>query len=159
MTGCGIDRRGPKDSENAHNSFLNKSTEKGFWRFAVDMIWYQYWSGLCHCDLREKNRDGWNSLVMNWIWPNKNNKQCWMQFFLSNYWKANDIIKTCISALSCSNFIQIEILTSCSKEDVHHNMKNDASYSSSFKSGEGKRAIVLHKDAYKRRHKAYRFAL
>ena len=37
MTGGGIDRRGPKDSENAHNSFLTKSTEKGFWRFAVDM--------------------------------------------------------------------------------------------------------------------------
>ena len=39
MTGCGIDRRGPKDSENAHNSFLTKSTEKGFWRFAVDMAY------------------------------------------------------------------------------------------------------------------------
>ena len=37
MTGGGIDRRGPKDSENAHNSFLTKCTEKGFWRFATDM--------------------------------------------------------------------------------------------------------------------------
>ena len=64
-----------------------------------------------------------------------------------------------MSALSCSNYIQIEILTSCSKEDIHHSTKNDASYSSSFKSGEGNGAIVLHKDAYKRRHKAYRFAL
>ena len=38
MTGGGIDRRGPKDSENAHNSFLTKCTEKGFWIFATDMI-------------------------------------------------------------------------------------------------------------------------
>ena len=38
MTGCGIDRRGPKDSENAHNSFLAKINEKGFWRFVPDMI-------------------------------------------------------------------------------------------------------------------------
>ena len=37
MTGCGIDRGGPKDSENAHNSFLAKINEKGFWRFAVDI--------------------------------------------------------------------------------------------------------------------------
>ena len=37
MTGGGIDRRGPKDSENAHNSFLAKCTEKGFWIFATDM--------------------------------------------------------------------------------------------------------------------------
>ena len=37
MTRGGIDRRGPKDSENAHNSFLTKFTEKGFWRFATDM--------------------------------------------------------------------------------------------------------------------------
>ena len=37
MTGGGIDRRGPKDSENAHNSFLTKCTEKGFWIFATDM--------------------------------------------------------------------------------------------------------------------------
>ena len=38
MTGGGIDRRGPKDSENAHNSFLTKCTEKGFWIFATDMF-------------------------------------------------------------------------------------------------------------------------
>ena len=38
MTGGGIDRRGPKDSENAHNSFLTKCTEKGFWIFATDII-------------------------------------------------------------------------------------------------------------------------
>ena len=38
MTGGGIDRRGPKDSENAHNSFLTKCTEKGFWIFATDMV-------------------------------------------------------------------------------------------------------------------------
>ena len=38
MTGGGIDRRGPKDSENAHNSFLTKCTEKGFWIFATDML-------------------------------------------------------------------------------------------------------------------------
>ena len=37
MTGGGIDRRGPKDSENAHNSFLTKCTEKGFWIFATDI--------------------------------------------------------------------------------------------------------------------------
>ena len=37
MTGGGIERRGPKDSENAHNSFLTKCTEKGFWRFATAM--------------------------------------------------------------------------------------------------------------------------
>ena len=37
MTGGGIDRRGPKDSENAHNSFLTKCTEKGFWLFVPDM--------------------------------------------------------------------------------------------------------------------------
>ena len=37
MTGGGIDRRGPKDFENAHNSFLTKCTEKGFWIFATDM--------------------------------------------------------------------------------------------------------------------------
>ena len=37
MTGGGIDRRGPKDSENAHNSFLTKFIEKGFWRFATDI--------------------------------------------------------------------------------------------------------------------------
>ena len=37
MTGGGIDRRGPKDSDNAHNSFLTKCTEKGFWIFATDM--------------------------------------------------------------------------------------------------------------------------
>ena len=38
MTGGGIDRRGPKDSENAHNSFLTKCTEKGFWIFATDIL-------------------------------------------------------------------------------------------------------------------------
>ena len=38
MTGGGIDRRGPKDSENAHNSFLTKCTEKGFWIFATDIM-------------------------------------------------------------------------------------------------------------------------
>ena len=41
MTGGGIDRRGPKDSENAHNSFLTKSTEKGFWRFVPDIRFQQ----------------------------------------------------------------------------------------------------------------------
>ena len=30
MIGYGLDRGGPKDSENAHNSFLTKCTEKGF---------------------------------------------------------------------------------------------------------------------------------
>ena len=46
MTGGGIDRRGPKDSENAHNSFLTKSNEKGFWRFAVDMaVYFKYIQG------------------------------------------------------------------------------------------------------------------
>ena len=40
MTGGGIDRRGPKDSENAHNSFLTKCTEKGFWIFATDISNY-----------------------------------------------------------------------------------------------------------------------
>ena len=38
MTGGGIDRRGLKDSENDHNSFLTKSTEKGFWLFVPDML-------------------------------------------------------------------------------------------------------------------------
>ena len=45
MTGGGIDRRGPKDSENAHNSFLTKCTEKGFWIFATDIIVCPYFSG------------------------------------------------------------------------------------------------------------------
>ena len=40
MTGGGIDRRGPKDSENAHNSFLTKCTEKGFWIFATEMAMF-----------------------------------------------------------------------------------------------------------------------
>ena len=38
MIGYGIDRGGPKDSENAFNSFLTKINEKGFWWFATDMI-------------------------------------------------------------------------------------------------------------------------
>ena len=37
MIGYGIDRGGPKDSENAPNSFLTKINEKGFWRFATDI--------------------------------------------------------------------------------------------------------------------------
>ena len=38
MIGYGLDRGGPKDSENAPNSFLTKINEKGFWRFAVDIL-------------------------------------------------------------------------------------------------------------------------
>ena len=38
MIGYGLDRGGLKDSENAPNSFLTKINEKGFWRFAVDML-------------------------------------------------------------------------------------------------------------------------
>ena len=37
MIGYGLDRGGPKDSENAPNSFLTKRNGKGFWRFATDM--------------------------------------------------------------------------------------------------------------------------
>ena len=37
MIGYGIDRGGPKDSENAPNSFLTKFNQKGFWRFATDI--------------------------------------------------------------------------------------------------------------------------
>ena len=54
MTGGGIDRRGPKDSENAHNSFFTKSTEKGFWRFAVDMFGKRL-SSLCYGEIMNIN--------------------------------------------------------------------------------------------------------
>ena len=37
MIGYGLDRGGPKDSENAPNSFLTKINEKGFWLFVPDM--------------------------------------------------------------------------------------------------------------------------
>ena len=33
-----LDRGGPKDSETAPNSFVTKINEKGFWRFANDML-------------------------------------------------------------------------------------------------------------------------
>ena len=37
MIGYDLDRGGPKDSENAPNSFLTKINEKGFWWFATDI--------------------------------------------------------------------------------------------------------------------------
>ena len=37
MIGYGLDRGGPKDSENAPNSFLTKINEKGFWLFVPDL--------------------------------------------------------------------------------------------------------------------------
>ena len=37
MIGYGLDRGGPKDSENAPNSFLTKINEKGFWLLVPDM--------------------------------------------------------------------------------------------------------------------------
>ena len=37
MVGHGLDRRGPKDSETAPNSFLTKINEKGFLQFATDI--------------------------------------------------------------------------------------------------------------------------
>ena len=39
MIGYDLDRGGPKDSENAPNSFLTKRNGKGFWQFATDMLW------------------------------------------------------------------------------------------------------------------------
>ena len=38
MIGYGLDRGGPKDSENAPNSFLTKINENGFRRFAIDIL-------------------------------------------------------------------------------------------------------------------------
>ena len=38
MIGYDLDRGGPKDSENAPNSFLTKTNGKGFWRFGTDVI-------------------------------------------------------------------------------------------------------------------------
>ena len=38
MVGYGLDRRDPKDSKTAPNSFLTKINGKGFWRFVPDLI-------------------------------------------------------------------------------------------------------------------------
>ena len=37
VIGYDLDRGGPKDSENAPNSFLTKTNGKGFLRFGTDM--------------------------------------------------------------------------------------------------------------------------
>ena len=37
VIGYDLDRVGPKDSENAPNSFLTKTNGKGFWQFGTDM--------------------------------------------------------------------------------------------------------------------------
>ena len=40
MIGYGLDRRGPKDSETAPNSFLTKINGEGYWQFGTDMNGY-----------------------------------------------------------------------------------------------------------------------
>ena len=48
MVGYGLDRGGPKDSENAPNSFFTKINEKGFLLFVPD-IYYIHMHSFIAC--------------------------------------------------------------------------------------------------------------
>ena len=69
MIGYGIDRGGPKDSENAPNSFLTKINEKVFWRFATDMLCKDWCSAQGLWEGRPNSSSEFCKLIISFLIP------------------------------------------------------------------------------------------
>ena len=85
----------PKDSETAPNSFLTKINEKGFWRFATDMIFYNYFR-LTHSrgDLRCKPSDH-RSLARHYMDYSHPNIERWRRPSQPQVWTPTQIHSLC----------------------------------------------------------------